>query len=78
MEQREPSAENIYAVMHMEMSDTENESMERVVGVMVGGRAAGGIHILSAYPYFIEALIMLSDGQDGDLIRPLSHLSFVW
>lgn len=52
--------------------------MERVVGVMVGGGAAGGIHILSAYPYFIEALITLSDGQDGDLIRPLSHLSFVW
>lgn len=51
--------------------------MERAVGVMVGGRAAGGIHILSAYPYFIEALITLSDGQDGDLIRPLSHLSFV-
>lgn len=36
----------------------------------MGGRAAGGIHILSALPYFIEALITLSDGQDGDLIRP--------
>lgn len=30
---------------------------------------AGSIHILLAYPYFIEVLIMLSDGSDGDLIR---------
>lgn len=51
-----------------EMLDTEVE-----VSLTLG--TAGTIHILLAYPYFIEVLIMLSDGSDGDLIRSflISH-----
>lgn len=51
-----------------EMLDTEVE-----VSLTLG--TAGSIHILLAYPYFIEVLIMLSDGSDGDLIRSflISH-----
>lgn len=29
----------------------------------------GRVHILLPYAYFIEALIILTDGSDGDLIR---------
>lgn len=66
------ATEHIYKV-HGELAVT-SEVLDTEVSLTLG--SAGSIHILLAYPYFIEVLIMLKDSWHGDLIRSflISHL----